>query len=83
MVVVVWKPILDGCTKVDHRKDGDDPVWVTHVVVDYKWSVVAALDWLLSHPAFTSVNKLNTILVPQLQLGAGNVEKMKLVKAVR
>ena len=62
---------------MDRKQDGDEPVWVTHVVMEtyHKRAVVAALDWLLSHLVFTLVNKLNTILVPQLQQGTGSAEK--------
>ena len=85
MVAVVWKPIYDGQTKADHKKHREEPVWATHLVIEkqHKHLAMAALDWLLSHPAFMSVNKLNTILVPQLQQGTGEAEKAILIRAVK
>ena len=86
-VALIWKLIYDGMTKEEHAKeaDGAEAVWVIHIIAKKSnvRSVTGAMDFILSLPSYTAVNKLGTAMVPQYQWNSGMAAKLKLLKVIK
>ena len=86
-VVLIWKLIYDGMTKEEHAKeaDGAEVVWAIHIIAKKSdiCSVTGVMDFILSLPSYTAVNKLGTAMVPQYQWNSGTAAKLKLLKVIK
>ena len=86
-VALIWKPIYNGMTKEKCAKevDGVEAVWAIHVIAKKSdvHSVTGAMDFILSLPSYTAVNKLGTAMVPQYQRNSGMAAKLKLLKVIK